>query len=274
MGGYERILVHLDSTDRCAERLALACRIAKRENGSLVGLFAETDPSVPGPTPDWPTARHRAAREKSQESFQAALQQNGVEGEWHAVDTGQPDALTQAVAAAARVADLTILGQYEEGRNPTIPAHMAEEVIVGAGRPVLVVPYAGHFSLDGGPAVVAWNGSREAAHALAGAKPLLVKAREVLVLEMLTEAMRPTRPEEPWTDPVTLLGRWGAKTHGERLAASGIGIMDLLLSRLTDEGAELLVMGAHGHYGFPHLGRGRGTRHILAHMTVPVLLAH
>ena len=50
--------------------------------------------------------------------------------------------------------------------------------------------------------------------------------------------------------------------------------MDMLLSRLTDEGIDLLVMGAYGQYAGPLLRRGGGTRHILRHMTVPVLMAH
>ena len=33
-------------------------------------------------------------------------------------------------------------------------------------------------------------------------------------------------------------------------------------------------MGAHGHIGFPFVSRGAGTRYILRHMTVPVVLAN
>jgi nucleotide-binding universal stress UspA family protein len=50
--------------------------------------------------------------------------------------------------------------------------------------------------------------------------------------------------------------------------------MDMLLGRLTDEAIDLLVMGAHGHYGFPYMHRGGSTRHILRQMTVPVLMSH
>lgn len=50
--------------------------------------------------------------------------------------------------------------------------------------------------------------------------------------------------------------------------------MDILLSRVADHAIDLLVMGAHGHYGFPYLHRGGSTRHILRHMTVPVLMSH
>lgn len=274
MSGIKRILVHLDSTDRCALRLALACHIAKRQGARLVGLFAETDPTVPGPIADWPTATHAAAAQSTRDAFAAALAEHGVQGDWYGVHSGQPDQLTQEVLAAARASDLTLLGQHNETHHRTIPAGMVEEIVVGAGTPVLILPYAGTFTMDGHGALVAWNGSREAAHALAGARPLLEMAGKALVLELIPEGRRPPREEAPWSDPTALLAAWGVTAEHERHHVTGIGIMDLLLSRLTDEGAALLVMGAHGHYGFPSLGRGRGTRYILDHMTVPVLMAH
>lgn len=274
MSGYERIMVHLDSTDRCAQRLALACGIAGRQGARLVGLFAETDPAVPGFSATWPSPAHKAAAEASRAAFDQALKDHDVAGDWHGVESGQPDAIVQAVIAAARVSDLAVVGQHAEGRHPSVPANLTDEVVSSAGTAILVVPYAGTFSADPGRAVVAWNGSREAAHALACAKPLLKDGGQALVLEMIPEGRSGARETGPWSDPVVLLAAWNVTARRERLRASGIGIMDLLLSRLTDEGAHLLVMGAHGNYGFPSLGRGRGTRYILDHMTVPVLMAH
>ena len=66
----------------------------------------------------------------------------------------------------------------------------------------------------------------------------------------------------------------GIKARTEVMMVQDFGIMDMLLNRVTDRGADLLVMGAHGHIGFPFVSRGAGTRYILRHMTVPVLLAN
>ena len=67
-------------------------------------------------------------------------------------------------------------------------------------------------------------------------------------------------------------------THGipaktEVVLVQDFGIMDVLLNRTSDRSADLLVMGAQGSIGFPFESRGAGTRHILKHMTVPVLMA-
>ena len=50
--------------------------------------------------------------------------------------------------------------------------------------------------------------------------------------------------------------------------------MDVILSHAAECGADLLVMGAFGNAGVPGFGRGAGTRFILDHMTIPVLLSH
>jgi len=70
------------------------------------------------------------------------------------------------------------------------------------------------------------------------------------------------------------LGVHGIGVKIERFNVDGIGIMDVLLARLAEESLDMLVMGAHGQYGFPHLFKGSSTRHILEHMTVPVLMSH
>jgi nucleotide-binding universal stress UspA family protein len=58
-------------------------------------------------------------------------------------------------------------------------------------------------------------------------------------------------------------------TAGDDIAAS-----DLLLSTLSDLGADLLVMGCYGHSRVREVVLGGMTRGILAHMTVPVLMSH
>jgi nucleotide-binding universal stress UspA family protein len=60
-----------------------------------------------------------------------------------------------------------------------------------------------------------------------------------------------------------------AATH-----ALDIAIGDVLLSRAFDLGADLIVMGAYGHSRVRGMVLGGATRHLLQHMTVPVLMSH
>jgi nucleotide-binding universal stress UspA family protein len=60
-------------------------------------------------------------------------------------------------------------------------------------------------------------------------------------------------------------------------ALDGVGNLppgDVLLSRASDLGADLVVMGAYGHSRWRELVMGGATRSMLESMTVPVLMSH
>ena len=78
----------------------------------------------------------------------------------------------------------------------------------------------------------------------------------------------------PPVDIVDHLCEAGAVARVERLPDEDIGKMDMLLSRVCDHGADLLVMWAHGNYGLVARLRGSSTRWMLKQMTVPVLMSH
>lgn len=122
--------------------------------------------------------------------------------------------------------------------------------------------------------MVAWNASREAVRALNDAKPLLAAAREVTLLSLhgAHEDRGDAMAEVPAVDVVDHLARHGIAARREHLTGEDVGKMDLLLSRLADLGADLLVMGAHAPHGLLP-ARANATRHILKHATVPVLLS-
>jgi nucleotide-binding universal stress UspA family protein len=64
------------------------------------------------------------------------------------------------------------------------------------------------------------------------------------------------------------------KAEAEHLYADDIDVGDVLLDRAADIGADLIVSGAYGHARWRELVLGGVTRHLLRHMTVPVLMTH
>ena len=151
-----------------------------------------------------------------------------------------------------------------------LPEEFVLDVVQECGRPVLIVPYAGSFTELGQRVMVAWSDSREAAHAVNDALPLLTACKDCWVVSF---AARHEDADVSCAGMVRHLGDHGIKARPEVLVVDDFGIMDLLLNRVSDRSADLLVMGAHGHIGFPFLSRGAGTRYILQHMTVPVLMS-
>ncbi len=149
-----------------------------------------------------------------------------------------------------------------------------EHVAFASGRPVLVVPYAGHFESVGGRVLIGWNATREAARAVNDAMPLLAIADAVTVLTIDPRAGPDAHGELPGADISLHLARHGVKADIERTVSADIPVGDVLLSRAADLGAELLVTGAYGHSRVRELLLGGATRALLRSMTVPVLMSH
>lgn len=267
------LVVHIDRSARCAVRIDLAVGLAQRFDATLTGLFAENDPHVMTVAALDPVGALAPEAAAAQADFRERVESRSIRFDWQAVMTASDDALVRQTLRVAGNADIAIFGQHDLDRaDARIPADLAEQMILRSGRPVLVVPYAGHFAGIGRRVLVAWNGGREANRALNDAVPILSSAEYVVLL-----AINPEPDEGPGARfaPVTRhLRAHGIDARIETLRVENIGAMDMLLSRLTDEGIDLLVMGAYGQYAGPLLHRGGGTRHILRHMTVPVLMAH
>jgi hypothetical protein len=59
---------------------------------------------------------------------------------------------------------------------------VAEECVMSSGRPTLVIPCEASCTDAGNRVLIAWNHSREAAAAVHGALPLIMRAQQVTVL--------------------------------------------------------------------------------------------
>jgi nucleotide-binding universal stress UspA family protein len=178
-------------------------------------------------------------------------------------------------ALHARYVDLTILGQLDPDRGDAeLIRPRPEQVTLASGRPILVVPYAGHFATVGRRVLIGWNATREATRAVNDAMPLLIEADVVTVLTIDAREGPDGHGELPGADISLHLARHGVKATVERTVSAGISAGDVLLSRAADLGADLLVIGAYGHSRVRELLLGGATRSILQSMTLPVLMSH
>ncbi|CAO3441142.1 universal stress protein [Azospirillum endophyticum] len=266
------LLVHLDHDDVDA-RLAMAVSLARQHEARLIGLFAERgEARKVGIVGTWPSESYREAAAASRAAFARATE--GLSGvEWRDAARGSPAEVVRAVAQAAHAADLILMGQDEGAgqHHASVPPGMAEQVILHAGTPALILPGAGRFERVGRRPLIAWKDSREAARALKDALPLIAGAEEAVVV---TFVAKPDDEREAVEQALHYLTDHRIRARSECLVVDGVGIMDMLLNRAADLGSDLLVMGAHSHYGFPHMLRGNGTRHVLSAMTLPVLMSN
>src|SRR5690606_8100412 len=188
-----------------------------------------------------------------------------VRGEWRVMDGDPVDAMT----LCTRYADIAVVGQANPD-EPGINARMVPELLLAAGRPILVVPYVGTYTSFGRRIMVAWNGNREATRAVHDALPLLKKAEQVIVF-----CVNPSDDQHiPGSDMALHLSRHGVNAEPRHVVAPDIGVGDALLSAAADHAVDVLVMGGYGRSRLRELVLGGATRQILQSMTVPVLLSH
>jgi nucleotide-binding universal stress UspA family protein len=276
---YKTILVHLDVGARAGARLDLACQLARRFDAHLVGVHALTEIRVPsyavmiagqgGQLAEFQAHAAAELRERSEALFRKRVAAAGLDKtEYRAT---RVDAV-ESVSLHARYADLVVAGQPNDADASGVEPDFIERILLAAGRPVLVVPYAGSFADAGKRVLVAWNASREATRALTDSIPLLREAEAVHVIAF--DPAGAAHGAVPGADIGLYLARHGIKVTVSQQSAPDVDVGNQLLSRAADLDADLIVMGAWGHSRLQELVLGGVTRTILQSMTVPVLMSH
>lgn len=174
------------------------------------------------------------------------------------------------VAKRGRLADLIVVPQptKQETVGTTIEF---EASLLDTGRPVLVVPNAlTAGAMLGGPALIAWNGSVESARAVAAAVPLLKLATSVVVLTQAEGG--PASADAPAM--ADYLAWHGIKASPVTCEARQTGLGAQLLAEADQRKATLLVMGAYTHSRVRQMVFGGVTKHVLANVRIPTLMAH
>lgn len=235
--------------------------------GSLVaGIPA---PAVP-PAAEGDYVRRLELIDALEQRFRETSQLDGISGgDWQLFGEGESEDLL----AVMRAADLVVYPQNSaEYRLPA--GFVPDDLVIAAGRPVLLVPYAGEFAVLGRRVLVAWDGSREAARAAHDALPLLQKA-ELVTLMTVCEREGDFERHRPGLERMLKnYGRHGIPVRVEETVRGDLAIADVLLSRAGDRDADLIVAGAYHHSQLRESLFGGLTRDLLDRMTVPVLLSH
>jgi nucleotide-binding universal stress UspA family protein len=181
------------------------------------------------------------------------------------------------ISLHGRYADIVVVGQKDPGGEEGVYNRgLPDELILSLGRPVLVIPHSGEFPAIGERIIVAWDASRLAARAVNDALAFLEVAKEVTVLAVNPKTGEGERGhgDIPSADICLHLARHGVRAEAQQMQAEELGVGQVLLSRAIDKGADLMVCGAYGHARWREIVLGGVTRHLLAHMTIPVLMSH
>jgi nucleotide-binding universal stress UspA family protein len=256
-----------------------AVSVAAALDAHVTGIAFAYDPIVPVASTGYiPPEVIETQQRDSEDAAKAAMNHFSAAADRAGV-TAEPTMLAASFAGAgeqfgqiARRFDLAIVGQAEPDKGGTVEELIAESVLFESGRPVVMVPYIQKAPLKLDRVMVCWDGSRQAARAIADAMPLLERAGLVEVVIVTNE--RGKKDEIPGADMGQHLARHGLKVDIKRISEGSIDIADALLSHAADFSADFVVMGGYGHSRLREFVLGGVTRNILRSMTAPVLMSH
>lgn len=271
------LLVHVDNSQTSASRVDAAIKLASQHGAHLTGLYvipnivlpAYAEAQIPVEVIEIQEAEAQAQAEKAQAAFKQAVGSADCSADWDWLCLkGYAD---RHIISRAHYTDLVVLGQAEKSGIMSAGTELVNQVILGAARPVLFIPYIGVREPIGKQVLVAWNASKEAVRAVNDAMPILQAADNVQVLAVNAKS---GEGDIPSADISQHLARHGVNAEAAQTLADDIDVGDALLSRASDLGIDLIVMGAYGHTRLRETILGGVTRDLLAHMTVPVLMSH
>ncbi len=281
-----KILVPVRGDGMSEIALGHAAAIARRHDAHIVVAHCRTRPDeyMPYSRPLRAFVRETLSTQLNeladQEERQLRTDLHGMAGTFGLIETDAPDGRTATVAFVeefgrmadvvkhhGRLADLIVMTKPSGDRN--LGMNSLKSALFRTGRPVLMCPRAGGIA-EGFTARIAvgWNGSLEAARAVAVTLDLAARADAVVVL-----TSGEGEPHGATTDELIDYYRLrGVAATSRRIKGRNAG--RALLSGAAEAGTSLLVMGAYGHSHERETLFGGNTQSVIEAAEIPVVLAH
>lgn len=274
---YATVMVSLALDQPNEARLQVAGELAERFEAALVGVAAArftpplyfADGAEAQRLIDQEEASVKRCLADLEAEFRAATRTRGGRAEWRCA----MDFPARFVLAQARCADVVVSGGRSPAFSDAFSLASPRDLVMQAGRPLLVVPDRIDW-LDLRSVLVAWKDTPEARRAVAGALPMLRKARDVAVIEIPEEDEDRAAVMARVSDVAAWLARHGV-TATARVPDGADDETAMQLERVAgDVGAGLIVAGAYGHSRFRELILGGVTQYLVTQTARCVLLSH
>ncbi len=277
---FKNLLLHLDHSSGCNNRLQVAFALAKKYDALITALFVVPDYVVPSYVEaqisvdlitDVTEKAMARAREKLS-GYRQMAEEAGVSLDAHVLE-GQ---VIPILREHSKYSDLLLLGQDQPDDPDNASYGLADALLFEGACACMMVPHSGKLATPGQRVLLTWNASRESARALREAMPILIAADEVVVLSSEPDgADAEIARGHPHADE---LARF-LESHGIESVSSGIADMDIstsdaILGQAAEMNADLIVMGAYGHARLREIILGGVTRDLLKQSTLPLFLAH
>jgi nucleotide-binding universal stress UspA family protein len=278
---YRTILVSLNEINRLPQLMTAAANLGRALGAHISGLYVIPAVQV------YPSVGFEAAPQvfegnrtyfkdhaaNVRAGFEEAMRREGLNFDVHVIDARTP-LIADDVVAYGRTADLVLCSATNPEEVTGVERDFVEQVIMGAGRPVIILPAKGDAVLNLDQIVLGWDGGREAARAAFDSMPLLRAAKGVRIVVADPQKEPGLRGAVPGADLAETLARQDIKAETQGLPTEGLDAGQALLRCADDIGAGLIVMGAYGHSRLTEFIFGGATRFVLSRQNRPVLMSH
>lgn len=177
---------------------------------------------------------------------------------------------SRALVDVGALADLIVVGRSAHYQSsPYRPASILAPVLQSSHTPVLICPNELARFDPFGVAVIAWNGSFEAANALRAALPLLGQASAVFIVTVDDDR----HYDFPQLDAAEYLSRHGIKADLVSESRGSLAVADRIIATANELDAAYAVMGAYGHSRAREYLFGGVTRSVLKECPLPLIMS-
>lgn len=270
------IAVHLPAASVTARLLSAAVPLAKAHDAALVGVhvvpavvvYADATVSM---STEFIVAQQQAFHEDAgaiEQAFRGGLAESGIPHEWRYIDSGD-DPTMRAAATICNTADLVVATQSHDS-IPAAAGYSPDELVMGTGRPVLIIPTEGNLAPVGKRVLIGWNGSRECTRATYDTISLLQPDADVRLVSIDS-----SRGDSTMQAMAANLGRHGVRADAVSVTRKdGRSTPEEIMLAASEFGADMISLGCYGHSRLRETVFGGATTRMLRDMTLPLLMAH
>ena len=276
----KNLLVAYTNSKSAQNTLDAALVMQAKFDTHITGLVARERPRPGNQMDGWvPEAVKNQILESEKQTCEAieAAWNKAVEGrcvadKTHWIQTaGDPDA---TVMTYARYFDMTLMGQAGKAEAGIPMVSQPDLVTLQSGRPVMVVPTNFDRQPVSDKVVLAWDGRRAAARAMADAIQFL---EQVSMVTILTVGNPNPGEKDIQVDVATHLSRHGIRSEQDKVKikkGGNVAVGEAIVEYCEKTRPDVLVMGAYEHSKFREDTFGGVTNTVFKDMTVPVFMSH
>lgn len=173
----------------------------------------------------------------------------------------------EMIGTYGRLADLILVPQP---LSISPPPNSFEAALRDTGRPVLMVPRKKILVNAGKTLAIGWNGSKEAAQAVAAVMGNLLKADHVYVLESEKRSRDPLNA----TEVCTYLKCHGVSAEAVTFTTGKQSVGEALLGKAGELKSDRLIVGGYSHARLRDMIMGGVTGYLMKNSDIPVIFVH